>query len=34
MPIMKNDGIDNTAFSKILQIRKKSYRAGIDSIYK
>ena len=34
MPIMKNDAIDNTFFSTILQICKKNNRADIDSIYK
>ena len=31
---MKNDAIDNTFFSTILQICKKNNRADIDSIYK
>ena len=34
MTIMKNDVIDNTIFSTILQIHKKSNKADIDSIYK
>ena len=34
MPIMKNDAVDNTIFSTILQTRKKSNRADIDNIYK
>ena len=31
---MKNDAVDNTIFSTILQTRKKNNRADIDNIYK
>ena len=34
MPVMKDDAIDNTIFSTILQIRRKNNRADINSIYK
>ena len=34
MTIMKNDAIDNTIFSTILQIFRKNNREDIDSIYK
>ena len=32
--LMKNDAIEKTIFSTILQIHKKSNRTDIDSIYK
>ena len=34
MPTMKNNAIDNTIFSIILQICKKNNRTDIDSTYK